>query len=189
MVRFNDPVGYNKTTLFRSQIMDQSLTLRYTPNQQDYAKVLRLFFLQRTGTRISLFLLVIAYGLIIAAIIAKGTPPTVFEWVWLVLPPLFVIFTIFIQPSRMARQAVVDDQLTSEATWEVSDAGVQISSRFGSTHLDWEALKKLVTTREYYLLLFKTNKNAFRFIPRRAFTSPLEQDRFLELVAQHLPSR
>jgi hypothetical protein len=169
--------------------MSQSLTLRYTPNQQDYAKVLRLFFLQRTGTRISLAFLVIAFGLILFAILSKGSPPTVFELIWLLLPPLFVLFVFFIQPSRIAAQAARNEQLITEATWEVSDEGVQISSSFGSTHLDWDALNKLVTTQEYYLLLLKTNKNAFRFLPRRAFASPQEQDQFLELVANHLSSR
>jgi hypothetical protein len=169
--------------------MNQTLTLRYTPNQQDYAKVLRLFFLQRTGTRISLAVMLIAFGLITFAIIAKGSPPSIFELIWLLLPPLFVVFTFFVQPSRIAKQAAENEQLTCEATWELSNDGVQISSEFNSTHLDWEALNKLVTTREYYLLLIRANKATFRFLPRRTFTSTQEQDQFLELVRNHLPKR
>lgn len=167
--------------------MSQTLTVRFTPKQQDYAQVLRLFFFLRTGTRISLALLVIAFGLIVYAMIAKGSPPSLFELIWLLLPPLFVIFTFFVQPSRIARQAAGNEQLISEATWEISDEGVQISSRDTSTHLELESLDKLVTTREYYLLLIKANKNAFRFLPRRAFSSPQEQDQFLQLVTNHLP--
>jgi Ca2+/Na+ antiporter len=166
--------------------MTQSLTIKYTPTQQDYAKVLRLFFLQRTGTRISLAFLVIAFCLIVLAILSKGSPPTIFELVWLLLPPLFLVFIFLVQPSRVAQLAAKNEQLISEATWEVSDEGVQISSSFGSTHLGWEALNKLVTTREYYLLLLKGNKNAFRFIPIRAFTTQQEKDQFLELMANHL---
>jgi hypothetical protein len=183
------PVDYNKIILFWSLIMNQSLSLRYTPTQQDYAQVLRLFFWQRTGTKISLAILVIAFGLIIFTIASQGSPPTIFQLIWLLLPPLFIIFAFFIQPSRTAKQAAGIEQLVSEATWEVSDAGVQISTRFSSTHLDWDSLKKLVTTRDYYLLLSKTKKNTFRFLPRRAFTSPQEQDLFLELVARHLSKR
>jgi hypothetical protein len=166
--------------------MSQSITLRFTPNQQDYAKVLRLFFWQRTGTRVSLIFLAVAFGLICYVVASQGSPPTIFELVWLFLPPLFVIFVLFIQPSRMASQAVRTEQLVTEATWGVSDSGVEISSRFGSTHMDWESLNRLVTTKEYYLLLSKINKNAFRFLPRRAFTSSQEQDVFLELVGKYL---
>ncbi len=166
--------------------MSQSITLRFTPNQQDYAKVLRLFFWQRTGTRVSLIFLAVAFGLICYVVASQGSPPTIFELVWLFLPPLFVIFVLFIQPSRMASQAVRTEQLLTEATWEVSDSGVEISSRFGSTHMDWESLNRLVTTKEYYLLLSKINKNAFRFLPRRAFTSSQEQNIFLELVGKYL---
>ncbi len=135
--------------------MSQSITVRFSPNQQDYAKVLRLFFWQRTGTRVSLIFLAIAFGLICYVVASQGSPPTIFELIWLFLPPLFVIFVLFIQPSRMANEAVRNEQLVTEATWEVSDSGVEISSRFGSTHMDWESLGKLVTTKEYYLLLSK----------------------------------
>ena len=166
--------------------MNQTLTLRYTPNQQDYAQVLRLFFLQRTGTRVSLVFLCIAFLLIIFSVAVTGSPPSIFELIWLLLPPLFLIFIFYIQPSRIARQAAANEQLISEATWEVNDAGVHISTFFSSTHLDWEALNRLVITKEYYLLLIKSNKNAFRFLPRRAFTSQQEQDQFLELMADHL---
>ena len=166
--------------------MSQPLIIRFTPVQQDYANVLRLFFLQRTGTRLSLGFLALAFGLIIFSIISQGTPPTIFEWIWLLLPPLFVYFVLVIQPSRVARQAAQNEQLVTETTWELSDGGLQISSSFGSTHLDWEDLNKLLTSKEYYLVLLKTNKNALRFIPRRAFTSPQEQDQFLEILTNHL---
>ena len=169
--------------------MKQTLTLRYTSNQQDYANVLRLFFLQRTETRVILALLVIAFGLISFTIIVKDSPPSIFELIWLLLPPFFVLFTFFVQPSRFVRQAAGNEKLLSEAVWELSDEGVQFSSQFNSTHLGWEALNKLVTTREYYLLLIKANKNVFRFLPRRAFTSSQQQDQFLELVRNHLPMR
>jgi len=167
--------------------MSQSVTLRFTPNEQDYAKVLRLFFWQRTGTRVSLIFLLIAFVLICYVVASQGSPPTIFELIWLFLPPLFVIYILFIQPSRMASQAVKNEKLVTEATWEVSDRGVELSSRFNSTHMDWESLNKLVTTKEYYLLLSKINKNAFRFLPRRAFSSSQEQEVFLELVGKYLP--
>lgn len=167
--------------------MSQSVTLRFTPNQQDYARVLRLFFWQRTGTRVSLIFLAVAFGLICYVVASQDSPLTIFELIWLLLPPLFVIFVFLIQPSCMAIRAVQNERLVAEATWEVSDAGVEISSRFGSTLMAWESLHKLVTTKEYYLLLSKINKNAFRFLPRRSFTSSQEQDVFLELVGKYLP--
>ncbi len=167
--------------------MDQPLTLRFTPTRQDYANVLRLFFFQRTSTRVSVGFLVFAFGLIIYTIVAQKSPPTIFELVWLLLPPLFVAYVFFVQPSRMASQAIQNEQLAAEATWEVSDNGVKISSRFGETQMDWDTLQKLVSTRDYYLLLSKVNKNAFRFMPKRAFGSHQEHEQFLVLVGKYLP--
>lgn len=168
--------------------MKDAITLHFTPNQQDYTKVLRLFFIQRTSTRISLGFLAVAFALICYGVISRGVSPSVFEVVWLLLPPLFVAYVFFVQPSRMARHAAQNEQLVTEATWQVGDEGVEISSCFGSTLMAWDSLQKLVTTSEYYLLLSKVNKNAFRFLPQRAFGSPQEKEQFLDLVRQHLPT-
>jgi hypothetical protein len=167
--------------------MNQCITVHYTPNQKDYESVLRLFFWQRRSTKLSLIALVVAFGLVLTMIASKGSPPSIFELIWLLLPPVFVLFVFVVQPSRIARQAAQNEQLITEATWEVNASGIQISSNFSSTLLEWESLDKLVTTRDYYLVLSKINKNAFRFIPRRAFPSPQEESEFLELVGEHLP--
>jgi hypothetical protein len=166
--------------------MSQSLTMRYTPNQQDYAYVVRYFNLQRTGTKISLVLLTLAFIMAIFVVASKGSSVTVFELIWLFLPPLFVIYAYFIQPANLAKKAAQNEKLVTEATWEVNDVGVQITSRFTSTLLEWGNVNKLVTTKDYYLLLSKTNKNAFRFIPRRAFSSIQEEEQFVELVERSI---
>jgi len=163
-----------------------SLILRYTPTQQDYAYVVRYFNLQRTGTKISLILLGLAFLLAIFVVASKGSSVTVYELIWLFLPPLFVIYAYIIQPASLAKKAAQNEKLVTEATWELSDAGVQITSRFNSTLLEWGNLNKLVTSKDYYLLLSKTNKNAFRFLPRRAFNSPQEEEQFLELVEHNI---
>jgi hypothetical protein len=166
--------------------MSPSLTLRYTPTQQDYAYVVRYFNLQRTGTKISLVLLGLAFLLAIFVVASKGSSVTVFELIWLFLPPLFVIYAYIIQPASLAKKAAQNEKLVTEATWELNEAGVQITSRFNSTLLEWGNVNKLLTTKDYYLLLSKTNKNAFRFIPRRAFNTPQEEEQFLELVERHI---
>jgi len=166
--------------------MNQFVTLHYTPTQQDYAKVLRLFFWQRSTTKFSLVALAIAFVLILYMIVSNGETPSVFEWIWLLLPPAFAVFVFFIQPGRLARQAAQNERLVAQTTWAVSDAGVEISTSFNSSVLEWESLESLLVTREYYLVLSRVNKNAFRFIPLRAFTSPELQDNFLQIMKLHI---
>jgi hypothetical protein len=167
--------------------MSPSMNISFTPNKKDYARVLRLFLWHRTLTRVSLVVLAVAFGLICYAVITRGSIPSFFELVWLLLPPLFVGYIFYLQPNRMASQAVLNEQLVTEATWQVSDSGVEITSRFGSSLMGWETLSKLVITKEYYLLLSKVNRNAFRFLPLRAFSSPQEQAEFLKLVGKYIP--
>ena len=169
--------------------MSQSIKISFTPNKRDYASVLRLFLWQRTLTRVSLAVLAIAFALICYVVITRGNIPSFFELIWLLLPPLFVAYIFWFQPSRMASQAVLNEQLVTEASWQVSDSGVEISSHFGTTEMEWENLSKLVVTKEYYLLLSKVNKNAFRFLPLRAFNSPQEKEGFLQLVSRNIPVR
>jgi len=85
----------------------------------------------------------------------KGPPLTLFELLWLLFPPLFVIFSFYLQPLQITKKAAHSEQLMSGATWEVSKSGIQITSSSGSNFLDWESLSKLVITKDYYLLASK----------------------------------
>ncbi len=166
--------------------MTQSVSLKFTPNQQDFAKTIRQFMMKRTSNRISLSFLVVAFGIVVFSISTKVTPITIFELIWLLFPPLFIIYILVIQPSRMAKQAMENEHLAADTTWEVNETGVQISTSLDSSLFEWEKLSRLVTSIDYYLLLFKTNKNTFRFLPRRSFTSTEDEDTFLQLITSHL---
>ncbi len=179
---------YNQC-VFWEVVVSETLTLHYIPNRQDYASVLRIFFWQRTGTRVSLGLLAIAFGLILYMIISQDSPPSIIEILWLLLPPFFVTFVFIIQPSRLSNRAIQNEQLAAEVTWELNEAGVLISNRFGSTLMEWDALQRMLSTRKYYLLLSKKNKNTFRFLPCRAFDSQQQEDQFLALARKYLPAR
>lgn len=151
--------------------------------------MLRLFFLQRTGAKISLAILAISFCLILYVILSQNTTPTIFELLWLLLPPIFVIFAFIIQPAQLARRAMRHEQLAAETTWELDDAGVRISNRYGTSLIAWSTLSRMLITRGYYLLLGKANKNTFRFLPRRAFRSPKEEAVFVDMVTKYLPGR
>jgi hypothetical protein len=166
--------------------MNPILTLRYTPEKNDYAQVLRIYFFQQTGSRIALGFLVIAFAIIIYSVATQTTPITILQIVWLLLPPVFIVYVLFVQPRSMANRAIANEQLAAETTWEVGEQGIDISTSFGSSHLNWDELSQLTTSKEYYLLMLKGKKRAFRFLPRRVFTSPPDQDTFLQLVSSHL---
>jgi hypothetical protein len=166
--------------------MAQSVTLKYTPTQEDYAQVLRLIMLRSIVNQILMGFLVIGFIFILFNMVSQATPITLVAVIWLLLPPLFIIYIIFIQPNRMAKKYIMNEQLVAECTWEVGDAGVQISTSFGSTQYEWDNLSKLVTSKEYYLLHIKKSRYAPRFLPRRSFASAEDQDTFLQLMASHL---
>jgi hypothetical protein len=165
--------------------MAQSVSIKFTPTQQYYARVLRLFLVRNTINRLMLGFLVVAFGFVVFNMLAQSTQVTFFEIIWLLFPPLFLIYILVVQPNRMGKQYMADEKMSAETTWEVNDAGVQMSTSFNSNVFEWDILSKLVTYQEYYLLTFK-KKNTFRFLPRRAFTSPDDHDVFLQLMSSHL---
>jgi hypothetical protein len=68
-------------------------------------------------------------------------------------------------------------------------SGTGISVRAGKEHgqLPWGFYQRAVETKSVYVLL-RNNKEG-NFIPKRAFASPQEEERFRTLVADHLPAR
>jgi hypothetical protein len=167
--------------------MRQTIELHFTPTQADYSAVLRKFFWRHTSTKISLVALVGAFALVLYVVLSKGGPPSIYELFWLVLPPLFVVYIFFMQPRRIAHQAAQNERLMADVKWYVTPNGVEISSTFETTLLDWPSLSKLVEAGEYYLLLSKAKKNAFRFLPRRVFISSQDEEEFRELVQEYIP--
>jgi hypothetical protein len=100
---------------------------------------------------------------------------------------VFVTYIFFMQPRRIAAQAAQNERLMADVSWHVTPSGVEISSTFESVLLDWPSLAKLAQAGEYYLLLSKARKNAFRFLPRRVFANPQEEDEFCQLVQEYIP--
>lgn len=166
--------------------MAESVTLKYTPTQQDYAQVLRLIMLRSIVNQILIGFLVLGFVFILFNLVSQATPISAIALIWLLLPPLFIVYIIFFQPNRMAKQYMSNEQLAAEYTWEVGDAGVQISTSFGSNQLEWDSLSRLMPTKDYYLLYIKKSRYAPRFLPRRAFTSAEQQDAFLQMMTSHL---
>jgi hypothetical protein len=183
---FQKVLGYNGRILTRRRTMSQPLTMKYTPDQVDYVQVLRIFFLRQTGIRISLGFLAVAFAIILYSVATQAASVSLFQLAWLLLPPLFVVYILYWQPRSMARRAMSNEQLAAETTWLVTDEGVSISSAFGANQLEWDTLTRLITSKDYYLLVFKTEKNFFRFLPRRAFASPQEDELFVQQVTSHL---
>jgi hypothetical protein len=168
--------------------MAKSVTVKYTPTQQDYARVLRLFLVRNTVNQVMLGFLVVAFGFVLYNILSQNTPLTIFELIWLLFPPLFIAYILVVQPNRMGKQYMADEKMAAERTWELDDAGVHIITSFRTEDFEWDMLSRLVTYKDYYLIMFKKNKNNFRFLPRRSFTAPAEQDDFLQFMSDRLSS-
>ena len=167
--------------------MAQSVTLKYTPTQQDYAQVLRLIMLRSTVNQILMGFLVLGFVFILFNMVIAGHTNHPLTLIWLLLPPLFIIYIIFYSTQSYGK--TVYERMNS---WQQNVPGkwVMLVCKFppalARLNYEWDKLSKLVTTKDYYLLYVKKSRYAPRFLPRRSFTSAEEQDTFLQLMTSHL---
>jgi hypothetical protein len=85
--------------------MSQPSTLRFTPNQQDYGTVLRNSFWLQADVKVSIMILAGAFGFVIYLVLAKSSPISFYELIWLWVPPVLATNIFLIQPSRLMRRA------------------------------------------------------------------------------------
>ena len=110
-------------------------------------------------------------------------------WLIVVVAPLFAAFAVFIwQPYRMKRQAEKEEQLRSEMIWEVDDTQVVITTSLAAAKMDWQVFRQVIETKTDFLLCMAASKHMVRFVPKRAFESPEQEEAFRALVRSKLPA-
>jgi hypothetical protein len=81
-------------------------------------------------------------------------------------------------PIVIASQAAKNKTLMSEMRWAASDAGLQVAGANTDTLLNWSLFNQVIETKNYFLLIFRQRRKLFQMIPKRAFASPQDEERF-----------
>jgi hypothetical protein len=57
-------------------------------------------------------------------------------------------------------------------------------NELSETKLNWSVFNKILETDQYYYLIYVTNKNMFQFLPKRIFSSHVQENDFRQLMEQ-----
>ena len=121
----------------------------------------------------------IGFGIVIGVL---GLVLPVEEWVWFGFPFALIIaaFAFLVAPALMWRRL---PQLRAEQTVSVSDAGVVAKYNDVSTDAAWSFFSRSVQLADAYVLQVRRN---YVQVPRRAFASAGDEQRFRDLLEEHL---
>ena len=96
----------------------------------------------------------------------------------------FGLWTFYMAPKARWRQ---NSRLHHDQVHTFSGTGITVQAGKERGQLPWGFYRQAVETRNVYVLLRSSKEG--NFIPKRAFASEQEQERFRTLVADHLPVR
>ena len=170
------------------------LSFGFTPTRSDYLKAYWAYYLSNWQIWSVLILLVVPQGICIFSAILNGNYGSSSGWVFpfflFLFLALFIVFTLVINPLRLANRVKKDPRLSSPVQYEVSEEQIIIKNQFSETKTDWGTFQRFVESKDVFLLIYTVNKNMFQLVPKRAFASSEEVDAFRKLlVAKNLKGK
>ena len=168
--------------------MTETIRFRFTPEGKDYSRVMRAHSLRTRAVWLSLAAM-IAILVVFLWTSTYRLQGCLLLWLIVVVAPLFAAFAVFVwQPYRVRRQVEREEQLRSEMIWEVDDTQVVITTSLAAAKMDWQVFRQVLETKTDFLLCMAASKHMVRFVPKRAFDSPEQEEAFRALVRSKLRS-
>jgi len=164
--------------------MQNPIKFNFTLTAEDYKLSTRMFYSKQTSLWIGLVLsgIFFFYGIIL--LFTGGREMLLTSIVVIALFPV-LLFVYFVRsPNQVSKRVAQDERFTSPQQWEVDEGQILISQKFGETRVRWDEFIGVVETKEYFLLRFGVNRNAFQIVPKRAFSSEQQIGAFRALIGQ-----
>ncbi len=166
--------------------MTDPIYFQFTPNKDDYTKVIRAYYMSDRRLWLVLALAGIMELWLLVSTLAGNFGASPLVWGLLLALPVVVVYLLVWGPVRLGRRVQKNERLTCETFWQVGDDQILIKDRFAEAKLDWGTFQRVIETKSYYLLIYAVNSRAFQFVPKRAFESQERQAAFRELVKRNI---
>jgi hypothetical protein len=165
------------------------MTFVFTPRKADIIKSLWAFQMSRWAWWALVLIPIVWIGvttiLYLRMFLVTGarysstmTVPTALAGVFL----LVVVYLLFVHPIVGSFRIDRDERLRSPIQYQFTEESVVIKNTYVESKLDWGSFRKIIETKNYFLLVHSANKNAFQILPKRAFTNSVEENAFRNLL-------
>lgn len=164
--------------------MAKTLTLKFTPTPDDYARTMTLMTLRRWPVRAFTALMAAAPLGGIVLFLTGGETRSYVALYFLLMPLVYFAFIFWLNPTSTKRKIAASERLRSPSTWVAGMRTLTIKNAFKEHKLTWGDFSSLVEHPGYFLLTYRDKPRAYHFLPRRAFENPEQEQAFLELARQ-----
>ena len=164
--------------------MTRTLTLKFTPTPDDYARTVTVMTLRRWPVRIFTAMMVAAPLAGLYMVLTGGEQQTYVALYFLLMPLVYFVFIFWLNPTTTRRKIAASERLRSPSTWVAGARTLTIKNAYKEHKLNWRDFSPLVEHPRYFLLPYRDKPRAYHFLPRRAFESPEQEQAFLELARQ-----
>lgn len=172
--------------------MIHPIRAQFKPTPSDYVKAtLAFYFTQRsilvlTAVSILFFIMAVPYSLVQWA---RGSNIAIFILA-IALGFILIAAATVVAPLMRVRKVVDQNEtMRAETVWSITNNRMELRNRFEKTDLEWELFDRLIDTRQYFLLVYAGNKRQFTFLPKHAFSSADERERFKRMANENLANR
>jgi hypothetical protein len=172
--------------------MFQPIRAKFKPSPSDYVKAtLAFYFTQRsilalTAISILFAVLAVPYSMVQWA---RGSNIAIFILAIVLGFLLIAGATVAAPLMRIRRMVDQDETMRAETAWLIRIDGIELQNRFEKTELPWEMFDRLIDTPQYFLLVYADNRRQFTFVPKHAFSSAQERERFKRMASENLTNR
>lgn len=166
--------------------MQTPIRFDFSLTVDDYKTGTRMFYLKQTSVWIGVVLsgIFFFYGIIL--LFTGDRELLVTSLLITALFPVLLYVYFVRSPNQVKKRIAQSERFTSPQKWRVDQNQILISQKSGETRVKWDEFVGLIESKDYYLLRFSVNRNAFQIVPKRAFSSEEQQEAFRELVRQNM---
>jgi len=166
-----------------SRPMSTPIELRFRYEQIDYVRAVRLHLSKRMRLRLDLAVAV-ALGMTgLAFLVTEGV-----TWPAVAATSSAVVFLCLLGLAHFVMPVVAfwqQPKLHEKYLLRFADEGIHFKTASIDSTVEWKLYRELLSNEHTHLLVYGTN--GFTAVPRRTFTSPEQDQRFVELVRAAIP--
>ena len=166
--------------------MDNTIELMVTLTRQDVINATRRFYFSQEDGFIVGVSLVTLFATGILELVRNGIRPITSYIIALILFMVmflvFIVYFYFIYAVSVAKRAMQAGTYNNVMVWRFAENQISVDAEGVEHKIEWAVFCNYVETGRFFLLVHTGNLGVFTIMPKRAFESAADQDRFRALL-------
>ncbi|MBN2499457.1 MAG: YcxB family protein [Anaerolineales bacterium] len=166
--------------------MDNTIQFTVTLTRQDVIRATRRFYFSQEDGFILGVSLVILFATGILELARNGiryfTSYTIALTLFVAMFLVFIIYFYFIYAISAAKKAMQAGIFSNAMVWRFAENQISVDAESTEHKIEWAVFCDYVETGPFFLLVHTENTSVFSILPKRAFESAADQDRFRDLL-------